>query len=62
MMDNMIRDLELLHPERLRKCSRMVPDYMIRELELLYPEPLSQCSSVMPDYRIRDLSYYIQGV
>jgi hypothetical protein len=26
----MIRELELLYPESLRQCSRLMPDYMIR--------------------------------
>jgi hypothetical protein len=37
MPDYMIRELELLHPERLRQCSRGMIDYMIRERELLNP-------------------------
>jgi hypothetical protein len=49
-----IRESELLHPERLRQCSRVMTDYMIREFELLHPENLRQCS-VRPDYRIREL-------
>jgi hypothetical protein len=29
--DYRIRDLELLHPERLRQCSSVRPDYRIRD-------------------------------
>jgi hypothetical protein len=54
MPDYIIRDLELLHPERLRQQQQR--DILINErVGQLHAERLRQCSSVMPNCMIREL-------